>query len=778
MIKNYLVTALRIIKRQRFYAIINVMGLAIGMACFILIILWVKDELSYDRFHKDHHNLYRVLSVFEYPNGNWYSVNNPLPLAKELKEKYPEIKNYVRIDQYNTTTVGYKDKLFHENRFTYADPGLFTMFSFPFIDGDTSGWYNDPFSVVLSETMARKYFGDDNPGGKVLRIDGEDDFIVRGVFRDFPPNSSIQCDFVVPIEVLGEFGIDMESWNSFAYRNFVELHTNTDVSALEEKIKDVINEHEDRERSHIRLQPIEKIHLYKRNGEKEGMRYVIIFTVIAFAILIIACINYTNLSTARAIKRTREIALRKVVGATRSQICLQTFMESVLVAFIGVIIAMMLVELVRPAFNVLTGKNITISYLSLQFILVLVGIAFVTGILSGSYPALVVSSFNPVKAYTAGRLGTSGKSYFRIILVVFQFFVTILLIVSTMVIVRQLDYMMNKELGINTENMIYIPCDDLASPGFDGFKTELLQNPDIKRVTRTFQIPSYNRLSVPWQWEGMDPGENHSINISIVDEDYIDAFGINISEGRGFSHDFSTDSSKIIVNKTAVKLMQMDNPVGKKIRAWDDNEILGVMEDYHFMPLSTEIQPLGLIFDPRYFSYMIVRLSGNDIAETLDYVEEAYRKFHPEDPYTFTFIDADFELLYRSERRISRLTRYFSILSIFVACLGLIGLASYMANNRTKEIGIRKVVGATVPGIIYRLTYTFLRWVFIALILAVPVSWYVMYRWLNEYVYKIQLAWWIFALAGAVVLVIAFLTVALQAYMAARKNPVDSLRYE
>jgi putative ABC transport system permease protein len=778
MFKNYIKIALRNIKRQKGYSFINIAGLAIGMACCILILLWVQHEVSYNRFHENADDIYRIYTDFHYDQGIIPFSNIPQPVGPEIQSKVPEVQLAVRILD-DALTVKHGTDIFYEKAVLYVDPSFFDVFTFPLVQGDSKTAFSEPYSVIISESMASKYFGDQDPLGEVLTMDREYQLKVTGVIKDVPDNSSIRFDFLIPYSFLDAIGYDTGNRHAWNCQTYVLLNKNVSAEQVVKKISGLPKEYTERDEAYFRLQPLKHIRLYTLGGELGSIKYVYIFSFIALCILVIACINFMNLATARSAKRAREVGLRKVIGARRAQIVRQFYGESLFMIVLALGLAVVLVGLLLPLFNRLSGKNLALDFSgNLMVYLVLICIALFTGILSGSYPAMFLSSFLPVKVLKGSFRSSSANPTFRKVLVVFQFSLSIILIICTAIIYSQLQYIQNRDLGFDRENLVYIGMNDRIAQNYQAIKNEMLQNPYILNVTRTFQIPSYNKYSADADWEGKDPSQQIMLNISIVDPDYLDTLKLELVEGRNFSWDLPTDNSNCILNEEAVKQMGLDSPVGKWLQHFEKGEIIGVVRNYHFMPLSYEIQPLMLLYNPQNFRYAMVRISGMKIPQTLGFLGKLWNKFAPEYPFEYHFLNEDFEEIYKSEGRMGEVFRYFTFLAIFISCLGLFGLASFMAEQRTKEIGIRKVLGASVSGITILLSKEFTKWVVVANAIAWPAAYFAMNKWLQGYAYRVELTLLTFALAGVLALVISVLTVSYQAIRAALANPVDSLRYE
>ena len=785
MFRNYLKTALRNIKRHKGYSLINIVGLAVGMACCILILLWVQDELSFDRFHENADGIYRVLQDINFADHSTTWAITQGPLGPSLKEDFPEIINATRITG-RGLRLTYNDKSYDEG-VSMADGSIFEMFTFPLVKGDPATALSDPFSIVLTEEMAAKYFGDEDPIGKTIKANNQWDFQVTGVMKNVPSNSHLEFDFLIPFIFGRELNYTVDRWGNSQFRTYVQLAKGVPAQEVIQKISGYLFEKPTIEKdARLNLQPLTRIHLYSNyeyDSAHGDITYVTLFSLIAFFILLIACINFMNLATARSGNRAKEIGMRKVSGANKADIIRQFYGESTLLAFISLLLAVVLVWLLLPVFNNLAAKELSLDITgNLSILLGLLCIAILTGIISGSYPAFFLSAFQPVMVLKGLRLSSSKGSLFRKTLVVFQFSLTILLIICTIGVYDQLNYMRNRKLGYDKEHMIYFGMRGDMREKFDTVKNELLQNPNILGVTAASNVPTYGYYfsNSLWRWEGQNPDEETLMRAVLIDFDYFKTFGMEITEGRSFSKEFPTDATEaIMVNEEAVKAMGMESPIGKRLSLQDENfKIIGVVKNYHFRSLQQEIEPLILVYYASYCRVLFARLKSDQIPQTIGYIENAWKKFAPGYPLNYRFLDEALDRLYRSEQRIGTLFRYFSILAILISCLGLLGLASFMAEQRTKEIGIRKVLGATASNIVALLSKEFTKWVIVANIFAWPIAYFALSKWLQSYAYKTNIALWSFVLSGALALLIALATVSYQSIKAALANPADSLRYE
>jgi ABC-type antimicrobial peptide transport system permease subunit len=792
MFWNYLKIAWRTIKRYKGYSFINIFGLAVGLACCILILLWVQDELSYDQFHENLDDLYRINAEFHKtePVTHYWPVC--APLAPVLKEEYPEIVKATRFTRLRRgQLVRYGDKKFLESQICLTDPDFFTMFTFPFLEGNPQTVLSHPDSIVLVESLSAKYFGDGSPVGKTLTLNNEHDFTVTGVLQDIPENSTIQFDFLIPfirIEDFEKAWAVLDNWSLSGFATYIQLEKQASAAVLENKIANYLQKHVPESEDVLYLQPFEDIHLYSSHVqfgiEGQGdITYVYIFSLIALFVLIIASINFMNLATARSTNRAREVGLRKVVGAKRVQLIRQFFCESVCMAFLSLVLAVVLVELFLPVFANLSGKALVLDFSShIHVLLAIVIMTLITGFLSGTYPALFLSSLRPFQILK-GTLKTEGRGIlFRRILVVSQFSLSIMLIICTIVVSHQNGYMQNKKLGFNREHVVYIPIREELAERFDTFKTELVKRSGILNVAASSSLPTSGVFLTTDKvsWEGKNPEDNIVLEVTSTGYDFVETFDLEVVEGRSFSKEFLTDEEEaIVINETAKKIIGMEDPVGKQLIFGDAaTTIIGVVKDYHFKSLHSEIEPLIMAIVPSVYRYVFIRLEAGDIPHTLAGVEDTWNTFFPETPFEYHFLDEAYDRLYRTERRMGILFHYFSVLAILISCLGLFGLASFMAEKRTKEIGIRKVLGASLSGIVVLLNKQFTKWVLLANVLSWPVAYYTMSKWLQGFAYRINLGIGTFALAAVMALAIAVGTVSYQSVKAALTNPADSLRYE
>jgi ABC-type antimicrobial peptide transport system permease subunit len=799
MIKNYLIVAIRNIRRNKVYSLINVSGLAVGMASFLLIMIWVMDELSYDQFHANVDYLYRIEQDQNY-SGSIYHVNvTPYPMAAGVKAEIPEVKYATPYPHAGTLLLRFKEKSFFERRARAVTPDFLKMFSYTFIQGDPLKALDEPASVIITQEIAQKYFGDDNPIGKVITINNQFDFKVSGVLENLPTNSVIRFDILLPFEFLKDLGRTIDNWGWNSIVTYVQLHEDADVESVNEKITELrrrrslelikddpesLKRAQEDDITPFMLRPLADIHLRAYWGYNKSMGnilYIYIFAIIAVFIIILASINFMNLATARSIKRAREVGMRKVVGARKENLILQFYGESIIMAFLGLTFALLIVALLLPSFGKLADKSFEVNILwSWEFLLGMIVLTLITGILSGSYPAMFLSAFQPIKILS-GRISGSGKgALFRKVLVVFQFTISLILIVSTILIYNQLQFMKEMDLGFDQEHLIYIPLRGDTNSHYAVLKNELLKDKKIVNVTGTNFHPSHiGSNSSGVDWDGKDPNLEVLVSMARVSFDYIETMKIELVEGRSFSKKFTSDTANAyLINEEMARIMGGGSVVNKRFDFSVEGTIVGVMKDFHYQSVREQIEPLAIQCTLENIYYVLIRLSAGNIPEAIEFVESTWKRIVPDYPFVYRFLEEDLNDQYVFGERISDLLKYFAILAIVIACLGLFGLASFTAEQRTKEMGIRKVLGASIGGLIVLMSRDFTKWVLIANLIAWPVSWYAMDQWLNDFAYRIPIGWETFVLAAITTLLIALLTVLYQSVRAATANPADSIKYE
>ena len=785
MLKNYFKVAFRNLVNNKVYSLINIGGLTLGIATALLILLWVGDELSYDRYHANADRLYRTIVIGNVAGQEVAYTTTPAPFAELVAREIPEIQSATRINLVAQALFTHAQQPFQEPDGAHVDPALLTMFSFDFVEGDPATALADPQSVVLSQTLAQKYFGDESAVGQTLRFNNRQDLAVRAVYADMPENSHLRFAYLLPFELFAQNnGIGDNNWDDYNYYTYLQLADGASPEAVGDKITSVLNKKFEDEESdgYVVLQPMTNIHLYSDysmdisgNGD---IQYVYIFSAIALFILIIACINFMNLATARSIKRSKEIGLRKTVGAVKGQLIGQFLGEALLYALIAVALAALLVKLVLPVFNQLAQKQVYLHLLDGRVLGLLAAITLLTGLLAGLYPALFLSSFKPARVLKGTFRVGSGSALFRKGLVVLQFALSIILIVGTLVINDQLSFIRNK-LGYSKDNTLVLPLSGDIGRNYASFKSRLLEQPGIRYVTSASQnLTDVSSTTTGADWPGA-PEDGMLLNQLSVDRDFIDAFGIQIAEGRAFSSERNADSTAFILNQAAVKQMGVDNPVGLSFSVHGvGGTVVGVAEDFNFQSVRQAIAPMVLFVSPNWRDKAYIKVDSDNLPAAIAAVEDTWKQMNPAYPFEYRFLDESFDELYRAEQRTGELFNYFALIAIFISCLGLFGLSAYTAELRTKEIGVRKVLGASVPSILALFTKDFMALVLLAFALAVPVSYYLMHTWLQGFVYRTDIGVAVFALAMVFAVLITLLTVGYQSMKAALANPVDSLRSE
>jgi putative ABC transport system permease protein len=790
MFKNYLIITLRNIRRNKGFSFINITGLAVGMAACLLILLWVRHELSFNKFHENADSIYLVVGERVNHRGEFFQ-NSPVPLAGPLRNDYPEITKVIRFQFRGELIARYDEKIYNDWKGAYVDPEVFEVFTFPLLKGDAASVFDDVNSIVITESSAQKLFADVDPLGQMMEIEG-DLVKVTGILQDIPENSDIQVYFFRPFQSMKEITEYQHFiWNWFACNTYVQLKEGIDSAAVEPKIADLLNSNRpwSTDPLSVSLHPFLDLHLHKLGGGGPIL-YIYVFTIVALLILLIACINFMNLSTARSAKRAKEVGLRKVVGSKKLQLIKQFFLESTFFTFLSAIFAVFLAMLCMPLFNQLAGKQLRIDFSDMVLVFGLIGMAILTGFLAGFYPALILSSFQTVDVLKGNLLlkkaGEKKSSIsgirFRQGLVITQFVLSISLIICALIVFKQLGYMRNADMGFDKDNLVRISIPEKYQGKWETLKTDFAQSSNIASVTATSSLNHGGRID----WDGATGDMQYlgtNTDYRMVDFDYIDTHKMEIVAGRNFSRAFPSDlNSAYLINEEAIKKWDFQDPVGKRFELTGyEGTIIGVYKNQHF-GLKHEVMPNVLYLTSKTdwdkYNYLVARLRANKITEALDDMRKIWKIHIADIPIEYHFVDDMIDELYQSEERLSGLINVFTLLAIVISCLGLFGMASFMALQRTKEIGIRKVLGASISRIVFLLTREFAKWVLIANIIAWPVAFYAMRIWLNEYPYRTKIGIEIFLLSGLIALIISLFTVIYQAVKAAVANPADSLRYE
>jgi len=783
MLKNYLTLSLRKFSRQKFYSLLNIFGLATGMATVILIMLYVTDELSYDRFHRHEKDLYRVVENQYYSGQPVFPVAvTPGPLAEALKSDFPEISRATRV-HYAWDAFEHNESRF-DTRGIYADKDFLSMFDFVVLQGDTATALDEINSILITERLAEKLFADTDPLGKTIRINHKREAMITGIMRNPPPNSHLQFDYVMP---MSQRVIDVprfkDDWGSNSLYTYVQLAPGTQPEQLDAKIKDYLKTKVEKSVTDIFLQPISDIHLSETSfvadsGRRGNRQYIRIFSIVAGFILIIACINFMNLATARAMKRAREVGLRKAIGAQRHQLVLQFLGESIMVALVALLIALLFVDVLLQPFNSLTQKSLTIGFLNpLDGILpACLAAALITGLLAGSYPAVFLSSFQPAHVLKGTLAGQAGGGTFRKLLVVVQFSISIVMISGTIVVYSQMNYIRGMNIGWDRENMLLVS----NARNTNTITDRLLSYPQIEAVTASNQHPIYVMNSTSGlKWKGKIEDEVILFHTQGVDYNYIETMKIELLMGRSFSKTSPSDTLGVVINEEAMKALGFANPLGEYITNSTDErfEIIGVVKNFNFKSVHEQVEPLIMYIDLEDQSHMLVRIKG-DNTEAIANIEKEWKTANPDLVFSYSFLNEDYDNLYKSERQTGTLFQYFSILAILISCLGLFGLAAFTSEQKSKEYGIRKVFGASVSRLFYMASAEFLILVVLSFVISVPIAWFWMQRWLDGFAYRIELSWVVFLGSGIIALTIALLTVSYQARKVGRVNPARILRAE
>ncbi len=806
MIRNYIKMAFRNMMKQRTFSLINLFGLAVGMACCILILLYVQDEQSYDKYHDNHEDIYRITTEGQIGGANRHFAIGSGAMAPVFKEEIPEIVQYSRVFnlqilQQGRTLISYQDKNFEEEGILFVDSTFFKIFKHEFLRGDPATALNRPNTVVITEDVASRIFGDEDPIGKILQYDqlGDATLEVAAVVRNVPRNSHFTFNYLIPITTFPP-ALRMQilaQWLAVTGFTYIQIDENANPEDVLTKMSQILERKTGQQARQfnihftLHLQKMTDIHLHSslefENGPNSDIKYIYIFSAIAIFILVIACINFMNLSTAKSANRAREVGMRKVFGAFKTNLVTQFLSESILMALMSFVLAFTIVWLVLPQFNSMSDKTLSMQSLNNpQIIASIVGIVAFTGIFAGSYPAFFLSAFRPV-IVLKGLLSKGGGITFRKVMVVLQFSISIALIISTFVVLSQLSYMKNKHLGFDKEQIIVIAVNDRNTViRFQTVKEELKTNPDIKEVSFCSSIPGRSHMAPLIIPEGKTQRDGSQVMDTIfTDWDFIKTYGMEIIYGRDFSRDFPTDSAKaFIINETAANDFgwgadAIDKELTLVVGRFNKGKVIGIVKDFHSKSVKLQIEPTILMVNPLFCGHISVRFTTENVSETVQFLREKFRDLEPNRELDYFFLDEDFDKNYRAEERLSSIFTYFAVLAVIIACLGLFGLASFTAEQRTKEIGIRKTLGASVDSIVIQLSNDFIKWVLIANVIAWPVSYYLMSTfWLVNFPYRISITLLTFIQSGLISVLIALVTVSYQSIKAGMANPVKALRYE
>jgi putative ABC transport system permease protein len=801
MLKNHLKIAFRNIKKHKTFSAINIVGLAVGITCSILIWLFVGHERSYDRFHEKADRIYRLALRATLGDTKIDQAQTSSEVFRRLVAEFPEIEKGVKFYNPRRTPVIFENRTFYESRLYAVDAPFFEVFTFPLIDGDPQTALAEPNSMVLSKATAEKYFGTTDVLGNTIRADfsnstGSAIFHVTGVSENVPDNSHFHFDILVSSSTFPGL-INEKDWGEADFITYLLLTPGTSKDRFDEKLKEFTRRNlggrgfdewvAQGNYWEYYLQPITEIHLnsdLKGEFEANGNRtYIVIFSVISIIILLIACINFMNLSTAKSSIRAKEVGVRKVVGSSRKELMQQFLSESILLSFISLALGLAAIQILLPAYRNFVGRNLSMPYLDNAAVIPsLLAFGLVVGLISGSYPAFFLSSFPPISVFRGITGRSSGSSLLRNILVVFQFAIAIFLIAGTLVVFQQLKFFQNKRLGFEKEQVLVVRNPGSLGNSVSSFKDALRQNSHVSNVSGSNTLPSRSYRNMIFV--SKDVANKFNLNLCVCDFDFLETLKLEMADGRFFSREFSTDTQAVILNERAVNALGWEDPIGKNF--WSPGvgklSVIGVIKDYHYESLHQEIRPLALLLAAGNLqneqNYISVRLSTESVFGTVRHIENTWKTFAPGNPFEYSFLDQDYDNLYTNEKQIRSLFSVFSFLAIFISCLGLFGLASFVADLKTKEIGVRKVLGATVPNIVLHLTKGFTKGIVLANIIAWPLAYFAMNGWLQQFAYRIGIGLWVFALSGILALGIAFFTVSYHTIKAATANPVDSLRYE
>jgi putative ABC transport system permease protein len=786
MIRNYFLIAVRNIFKNKLFSTLNILGLAFGIASALLIFLWVNDEFQVDHFHQNVSRLYRVMENQQYTDGRLFTFSStPGPMAPFIKEKYPEIEKASRFTWGVNNLFANGDKSFYEDG-RYVDQDFIEMFSFTLSKGNVNTALKDKNSIVISKAMAEKYFGADDPIGKILTMNTKSPLTVTGVLSEIPKTSSLQFEYLLSFQYFWDENKNwLDEWDNNNIRTFLLLRQGADADGFSKKLKHEVREHVEKTNVELFIQPYADAYLYGdfENGVQSGGRieYVKIFFIVAVFVLVIACINFMNLATAQATKRAKEVGLRKVIGAVPAQLFRQFMGESFLTVFIAALVGMLLVVIFTPIFNEITGKALSLNLLDYKIGVIFFVIIVFTAFVAGSYPALFISEFKPVQVLKGQLKNGNRATLFRKGLVVVQFSLSIILIISTAVVFRQMQFMQNRDIGFERENMFYAWMAGDMNKNYHTFRDRLMQQPGIETVTASSQLPiEIGNSTSGVQWEGKDPDERILFTNLDVDYNFIQAMKMEMVDGRPFDPELIADSGNYVVNeKAAEKFGFKDGVAGQDLTFWEQKgKIIGVVKNFNFGSLHSPIEPLIMYIQPKWLQCVLIRAKPGETEAALRESEKLWKEYAPGYPFKYSFLNADWEEFYKAEAQRGKIFNTLAVLSILISSLGLFGLSAFSAERRTKELGIRKVLGASVPGLVQMMNREFASLVLISACIGCPFGWYLMSEWLNHYAYHVEVGYITLVVAALVCLGIAVVTVSYHSIRVAATNPAKSLRYE
>ncbi len=786
MIRHYLKDGIRSIKSQFRFSVINIIGLVVGISTFVVIVSWVKYERSFDNFHADTDLIYRVVTTA--------GTDTPNAMALSIGQEVPEVESSVRFQLMSTLTFKVGEQLFYENKVALADPGFFQIFNFPFIVSNAEEALDQPFNIVLTQKMAKKYFGDVDPVGKTILVENKIPAKVTGLIKDIPKNSHLQFDCVVPYKIMKQLGFDPDNWYNWNPNTYIKLSQNENIDLVQSKIQALADKNRRNNTEKFVLQPLNDIHFNTRLDFDPAVTinssYITILSFGAFLILIISIINFINLSTALYKKRLKEVGVRLTLGAGKIRLGKQIFTETLMLVSVATVLSLIVIVLIKPLFADFLGDDNQLQILTQGSIIGFVLLALIISFISGFLPMRIIASVKPVHILSKRNKIPGDRLSYTQIPVIVQFTLSILLIVGALGISKQLTFIQNADLGFTCDNIICLPVKNNSESKFNSFRSELLKNAGIEMVSiKDHSILGFGNTNGSLDWDGKKPGEKMWVESNYIDENYFKTLGIHFAHGRAFSKEIQSDrTNKIIVNETLVKRILLENPVGKEIKFQGKQmEIVGVIEDAHFQSLHKNIEPqvyqfinFNKHFEDEFLA--IVKYTSEThsagLKNVVEHIEKCWQDIYPEYPFQTSFLSLELENQYKSEQKLTLLMYLFSGMSIFLSCLGLLALSVLSAHKRTKEIGIRKVNGARISEILVLLNKDLIIWVAFSSLIAIPLAWYTLNKWLENFAYKTNLSWWIFALSGLLVMGIALLTVSWQSWRAATRNPVDALRYE
>ena len=785
MLKNYFKIAWRNLFKNKGFSLTNILSLTTGITCTILILLWVQDETSFDKFHANYKNVYQVMATRNFNNQVFTDQNMVMPMAKTIQEEIPQVKNAVVTTHGQPHVLSYGEQKIKKEGYTVSER-FFDMFSWKFVKGNAASAIQDAYSLVLTESSAKALFGNDDPINKIVKVDNEYDAKVTAVVADVPGNSSLQFDFINTFNYDGDnIKQAMTNWQNSSWQVYVQPVAGANMQLIEKRINELKVSHDpgDKKISIYFGFPMSKWRLYSdfKDGKNVGgmIKYVRLFTIIAFSILLIACVNFMNLSTARSEKRAKEVGVRKTLGSDKKQLVIQFFSESIILAFIAFLFSILAVLILLPSFNSLVKKDLSLDLTQPIFWLGTIAIIVITGIVAGSYPALYLSSFKPIRVLKGNLLPGKTGILPRRILVVTQFVISFLLISATIIVYKQIKHIRDREIGYSPDNLIMIPASPDVNKNFAAIKQELLNTAMVSSITRTLSpiTEIWWRQPAP-DWEGKPASANILFTGQLADVDYVKTMGIKMLQGKEFSGTPS-DSAAVMLNKAAVEVMGLKNPLGIQLRNGTSYTVIGVINNVVMGSPFEAVDPMMIYFNSTNANSVSVRLNSSaELSKALSSIETVFKKYNPSYPFEYTFVDKEFEKKFITEDLIKKLTNIFSWLAIFICCIGLAGLASFTIEKRFKEIGIRKVLGASVQQVLALISKEFLKLVFIAFLIAVPLTWWLMNNWLQNYTYRVAISAWMFGIVGSLVLLLTLLVVGLNTIKAAIENPVKSLRTE